>query len=104
MLDSLDIYRERDFVHANLGNVARMLDGVRKGDASYTFTVITMNCAAAENALEAALASVRKAKSEARLIVYQREKNNPLHAFPRSAPPPRPSSVLPSVVSPAAAE
>ena len=98
MIDDADIYRERDFVHANLGNVARMIAAVRKGDASYTFTVATMNCNAAENALEAALASVRKAKSEARLIIYQREQHNPLHSYPRAVPA-RPKSALPAVCS-----
>jgi hypothetical protein len=98
MPDSLDIRREGHFVSQTLEHVALMLDGVRNNATGYTTAVVTMHCAAAENALEAALASVRKAKSEARLIIYQREQDNPLHAYPRAVPA-RPKSALPAVCS-----
>ena len=99
MPDSLDILRERDFVYSTLGHVARMLDGVRDNSVGYTTGVVTMHCNAAENALEAALASVRRAKSEARLICYQREQYNPAFDLSQRLPSPRPSVGLPAVGS-----
>lgn len=104
MTDGSDIQRESLYVRNCLDGVAYMIDGVRNNGIGYTTAVVTMTCNAAENALEAALASVRKAKSEARLITYQREQYNPAFANNRNVPPPRPARSLPAVVSPAAAE
>jgi hypothetical protein len=98
-IDSLDISREQHFVYATLNHVARMLDGVRDGKVGYTTAVVDMHCNAAENALESVLASVRKARAEARLITYQRERSNAVYDLSQRLPSPRPSAGLPVVGS-----
>lgn len=103
MIDSIDLYREGDQLRSHLYNAARMIDGVRSGGKGYTSAVVTMTTNAAENALEAALESIRRAKTEARRITYQREKGNPVFDGD-GIPPARPSASLPAVVSPCAAE
>lgn len=100
-IETNDLHRERDQLHAQIGNVMRMLEGVRAGDGSYTFAVVTMTCNAAENALEAALNTVRRVKSECRLTTHQRKLPGPAFDPSRVV---RPSSALPATVSPCAAE
>lgn len=100
-IDVDTLHRERDQLHAHLGNIMRMLEGVRKADGSYTYAVVSMTCAAAENALEAALDSVRKAKHECRLTTYQHKLKG--SAFDPARVTARPAG-LPQVVSPCAAE
>lgn len=95
------LHRERDQLHAHIGNVMRMLEGVRSNDGSYTYAVVNLTCNAAENALEAALDSVRRAKCECRLTTHQRKLKGPAFDPARVI---RPAGSLPAVVSPCAAE
>lgn len=99
MIDLDGLYGEADQIRWHLCDVARVLEGARNHDVGITTAVITLNCNAAENALEAALASVRKAKSEARLITYQREQYNAAFDLSQRLPSPRPSVGLPAVGS-----
>lgn len=94
--DIRQLFIQRDMIHAHLGNVIRMLNGVREGTGNFTTANVMMDCAQAENFLEAALAGVRKAKAEARLITYQREKTNPVYDLTQRLPSPRPSAGLPA--------
>lgn len=92
--DNMLIHRAR--IDLTLGAVARMIRGVRDGEIGNTTATVTMHCNEAENALEAALADVRKAKSEARLVCYQREQHNPVFDLTQRLPSPRPSAGLPA--------
>ncbi len=65
-------------IDLSLHAVARMIRAFVTERSANTTATVSMHCNEAENILEAALADVRKAKSEARLICYRGNRTTPL--------------------------
>lgn len=85
-----DLLREQGHLHQHAGNVARMVEGFRESDGSYTPAVRRMTLAATRNALDAYAKTLDTLESE---VLPVRALPHPVKTFGRR---------LPAVVSPEA--
>lgn len=86
-----DLLREQGYLHQHAGNVARMVEGFRESDGSYTPAVRRMTLAATRNALEAYAKTLDTLEAEVL----------PVRAIPVAKPFGRrvPDAALPAVAS-----